>query len=79
MAVLIPGRPHGEYVLFVRERDVAQGLPPEVAMKLLRIAFEFSDLPNKQEITDELRRMTGERDPNKEMTPEEQQIGRAHV
>ena len=48
-------------------------LPPEVALRLLTIAYEFSDLPNKDEIAEAIRRMTGERDPSKEMSPQEAQ------
>lgn len=60
-------------VMFESLNQIAGRLPPEVAMRLLTIAFEYSDLPNKDEVADAIRRMTGERDPNKEMTPEEQQ------
>lgn len=58
--------------MFESLMQIAQRLPPEVALRLLRMAFEFSDLPNKQEIADEIRRMTGESDPSKKMTPEEE-------
>src|SRR3546814_7821244 len=40
---------------------------------LLTIAMEFSDLPNKDEIADQIRKLTGERDPNKPLTDEEAQ------
>jgi hypothetical protein len=60
-------------VMFDALSQISQRLPPEIALKLLRMAFEFSDLPNKAEIVQEIRRMTGEPDPNKEMSPEEQQ------
>jgi hypothetical protein len=60
-------------VMFDSMNQIAQKLPPEVALKFLRVAFEYSDLPNKDEITDELRRLTGERDPDKEPSPEEAQ------
>ena len=49
------------------------GVAPELALKLMRMAFEFSDFPNKNEIVAELRRMTGDPDPTREPTPEEQQ------
>lgn len=58
-------------VMFESMQDLAQRLPPEIALRFLRIAFEFSDLPNKIEITEELRKLTGEQDPNKEPTPEQ--------
>lgn len=60
-------------VMFDTLSQIAQKLPPEVGLRFMRIAFEFSDLPNKDDIAEEFRRITGERDPNKEMTPEEAQ------
>jgi hypothetical protein len=52
---------------------MAQRLPPELAIRLYIIGMEFSDQPNKDQIADEMRRVIGERDPNKPMTPEEAQ------
>lgn len=49
------------------------GITPEFALKLLRMSFEFSDFPNKDEIVADLRKMTGEPDPTRKLTPEEQQ------
>jgi hypothetical protein len=60
-------------VMFDSMNQIAGRLPPEVALKLLTIAYENSDFPNKDEIADAFRSLTGERDPNKELTPEEQQ------
>lgn len=60
-------------VMFDSLNNVAARLPPEVALRLLTMAFEFSDLPNKDEIADQFRKITGEQDPNKELSPEEQQ------
>jgi hypothetical protein len=60
-------------VMFDSLNQIAGRLPPEVSIRLLRIAFEFSDLPNKDEIVEEMRAITGEKDPNKELTPEEAQ------
>lgn len=58
-------------VMFESLQQLSQRLPPEVSLRLMTMAMEFSDLPNKDEIADAIRKMTGERDPNKEMTPEE--------
>lgn len=58
-------------VMFESMQQVSQRLPPEIAVRFLRIAFEFSDLPNKDEIVEEIRRITGEADPDKKLTPEE--------
>jgi hypothetical protein len=59
-------------VMFDALNNLAARLPPEVSLRLMTMAFEFSDLPNKDEIADQFRKLTGERDPNKEPTPEEQ-------
>lgn len=59
-------------VMFESLNALAQRVAPEIAMRLLTMAFDYSDLPNHEEIADAFRRVTGERDPNKEMTPEEQ-------
>lgn len=53
--------------------QMAQRLPPEMAVRLFIIGLDFSDAPNKDELVEEMRRVIGERDPNKEMTPEEAQ------
>ena len=60
-------------VMFDSLNAIAGRLPPDVSLRLLTMAFEFSDLPNKDEIADQFRKITGEQDPNKELTPEEQQ------
>lgn len=60
-------------VMFEQLNQMAGRLAPEVALRLLRMAMEFSDLPNKDEIADQIRQLTGEQDPNKEMTPEQAQ------
>jgi hypothetical protein len=58
-------------VMFEALNQLATRLPPEVALRLMTIAMDFSDLPNKDEVADQIRKLTGERDPNKPMTPEE--------
>ncbi len=60
-------------VMFDALNQMAGRMPPDAAMRLLTIAMEYSDLPNNEAIADELRKLTGERDPNKPLTPEEQQ------
>jgi hypothetical protein len=59
--------------MFENMMQVASKMPPEAALRLLRIAFEYSDFPNKDEITDEIRKLTGEVNPDRKMTPEEMQ------
>lgn len=60
-------------VMFDAMTQLSQRLPPEIAVKFLRMAFQFSDLPNKDEIVDELRRLTGEPDPAQQQSPEQMQ------
>jgi len=57
--------------MFESMMNLAAKLPPDMALRLLRMAFEFSDMPNKDEIVAEIRRVTGEPDPSKKMSPEE--------
>lgn len=66
-------------VMFDSMMQIAQRLPPEVALRMMRIAYEFSDLPNKDEIVQELRSVTGEKDPEREPTPEEQAAEEAQM
>lgn len=60
-------------VMFDGISSMAQRMQPDVAIRLFIIAMEFSDLPNKDEIAQAFRAIIGERDPDKEMTPEEMQ------
>lgn len=58
--------------MFATLSDMASRLPPEISLRLLTIAMEFSDMPNKDEVADLIRNLTGDRDPNKPISPEEQ-------
>jgi hypothetical protein len=60
-------------VMFEQLGKMAERMPPEVSLRLLRMAMEFSDMPNKDEIAEQIRQITGEQDPNKKMTPEQAQ------
>ncbi|MGL4573749.1 MAG: hypothetical protein ACRCV9_03065 [Burkholderiaceae bacterium] len=57
--------------MFDALNSLASRLPPEVSLRLLTIAFEYSDLPNKDEVAEQIRKITGERDPDKPMDEEE--------
>lgn len=59
--------------MFESLNQMAAKLPPAMALRLMSIAMDFSDLPNKDDIVKEIRRLTGEQDPDKELTPEEAQ------
>lgn len=58
-------------VMFDSLNGLASRLPPEIALRLMVISMEFSDLPNKDLIADQIRQLTGQRDPNKPMSEEE--------
>lgn len=45
-------------------------LPPEVALQLLDIAMDMTDMPNKNEIANRIRSINGQIAPGKENTPE---------
>lgn len=60
-------------VMMEQLTQMAGRLPPEISLRVLRIAMEYSDLPNKDEIANQIRQITGEQDPNKKLTPEEAQ------
>lgn len=58
-------------VMFDSLNKLSAKLPPEVSLRVMAIAMEFSDLPNKDEIVNEFRKVTGERDPSQAPTPED--------
>ncbi len=60
-------------VMFESLNAMAMRLPPEVALRLMAMAMDYSDLPNKDEIAREIRQITGQPDPSAEPTPEEAQ------
>lgn len=60
-------------VMFDSMMEMSAKLPPELAIRFLRMAYEYSDMPNKDAIADEIRKITGEVDPNKKLTPKEAQ------
>lgn len=46
---------------------------PQVAMNLLDLVVEMADVPNRDELVARIRQLNGQRDPEREPTPEEQQ------
>lgn len=48
------------------------GLDPKITLRILRMAVDASDWPNKDEIVKELDSITGYKDPSAALTPEEQ-------
>lgn len=59
--------------MFDQMLEMITKLPPEIGLKLLAVAFEMSDVPMRDEFVRVLREVTGMPDPDKEVTPEEQQ------
>lgn len=57
--------------MFESMMQLSAKLGPELALRMVTIAMEFSDLPNKDDIVQAIRSVTGERDPNAPMTEEE--------
>jgi hypothetical protein len=49
---------------------------PQVALNLLDLVVEMVDIPNRDEIVSRIRKLSGQRDPEAEPTPEEQQAER---
>lgn len=45
---------------------------PQVALNLLDLVIEMADLPNKDELVARIRKLNGQKDPDAELTPEEQ-------
>lgn len=45
---------------------------PEVALKLLDLVVDLADVPNRDAMVARIRKINGERDPDTEMTPEEE-------
>ncbi len=66
-------------VMFESMNQIAGRVAPELAIRLLMIAFSYSDQPNKDEIVEEMRQMIGMPDPNKEPSPEEMQQKQAQM
>ncbi|WP_353180320.1 hypothetical protein [Delftia acidovorans] len=60
-------------VMFDAMTQLAGRMEPSTAMRLMTLAMDYSDLPNHEQMADEMRKLTGERDPDKPLTPEEQQ------
>jgi len=52
-----------------------QGL--QAAMNMLDLVIDMADLPNKDELVERIRKINGQRDPDAEQTPEEQQAEQA--
>lgn len=50
--------------MFETTLEIVGRQPPEVAIKLLDLVFDFSDLPNKDEIVKRIRALNGQADPS---------------
>lgn len=54
-------------------KDMA-GAAPQVVMALLDTVFEYADIPNKQQIVEKIRSVTGQQAPDQKPTPEQIQM-----
>jgi len=63
-------------VMFENLNQLAARFPPEVGLRVMTVAMDFSDLPNKDEIANQFRKLTGEKDPSKPATPQEEEAAR---
>lgn len=52
-------------VMFDSLNQLATRLPPDVSLRILTIAMEFSDMPNKDAVAEAIRKVTGDRDESK--------------
>ncbi|WP_420813574.1 hypothetical protein [Lampropedia aestuarii] len=60
-------------VMFDSINALAMKVAPELGLRLMTMAFEYSDLPNKDEIANAFRQITGDKDPDQELSEEEVQ------
>ena len=58
--------------MFENLNQLAARLPPEIGLRVMTIAMDFSDLPNKDDIANKFRKLTGESDPSKPASAEEE-------
>jgi hypothetical protein len=66
-------------VMFENLNQLAARFPPEIGLRVMTIAMDFSDLPNKDEIANQFRKLTGERDPSKPPSAEEEAQAQAQA
>lgn len=57
--------------MFEQLFDLVAKLPPEMAIQLLDVVIEMSDIPEREEIVARIRQINGMKDGDKEPTPEE--------
>ncbi|MGQ5522927.1 portal protein [Chitinimonas sp. PSY-7] len=51
--------------------ELAAKLPPDIAIGMLDLIIDLMDVPNKDELVQRVRKLTGQRDPDAEQTPDE--------
>ena len=63
--------------MFEQMMEMVGKMPPELAIKLLDLVFEFSDIQGKDEIVKRIRKLTGEGGDDEEKSPEQLQAEQA--
>ncbi|MHB8727587.1 MAG: portal protein [Sulfuricaulis sp.] len=58
--------------LFENMMEMLMKMPPQIALNLLDLVIEYSDLPGYEDMVQRIRKLNGQPAPGKEMTPEEQ-------
>lgn len=65
-------RASARQAMFDAMMDLLSRLPGEVAMNILDLVVDLSDVPQRDELVSRIRKLNGQSDPDKEMTPQEQ-------
>ncbi len=63
--------------MFETMAEMVSKLPPEIAIQLMDMVVDLSDAPNKEEMVARIRKISGQRDPDAKVTPEEERAMQA--
>lgn len=58
--------------MFEQLTNIVMKQPPEIVIQLLDLMFEMSDMPGADEAVKRIRKINGHRDPNEQLSPEEE-------
>lgn len=63
--------------MFAMMMEMVQKLPGDLAIQVLDLVFDMSDVPQREEWVTRIRKMNGHKDPDVEPTPEEEEADQA--
>lgn len=66
-------RASARQAMFEVMMDLLSRLDPKIAMNLLDLVVDLSDVPQREELVSRIRKINGQQDPEKELSPEEQE------